>query len=233
MDKDFLPNFIYIFSNPFFITRRYLYIYIKHMSKYFKSGILLDIGCGTKPYEKLFAVDKYIGIDFEKNGNNNNPKADILYDGKKFPIESESVNYVLATEVLEHVFNPTEFIEECNRVLKVGGLCLITVPFVWDEHEQPFDYGRYTSFGLKFLAEKNGFEVIEQTKTGNFITTLGQMICTYFYYIFHNKKYIYKISLFLFFAPIQILTLMLAKVFPVNKNFYLDNIMLIRKKINL
>ena len=135
----------------------------------------------------------------------------------------------MATEVLEHVFAPEFFVREVHRVLKPKGLCLVTVPFVWDEHEQPYDFGRYTSFGLRALFERNGFEVMEQRKTGNFITTLGQLYCTYCYYYLSRNRFIYKISLPLFFAPIQIFTLALNEIFPKHQGFYLDNILLVRK----
>lgn len=230
MTSNFLPNFRYIFSNPFFITRRYLYLQIKDKSKHFKAGALLDIGCGTKPYQVLFEVEKYIGMDYSKEGANQNSNADIVYEGKQFPIKDESFEYALATEVLEHVFEPENFIKEIHRVLKEGGLLLVTVPFVWDEHEQPYDFGRYTSFGLRHLFEKNGFEVVEQHKTGNFITTIGQMTATYFFYIFSKNRYLYTLSLPFFFAPLQIVTLIFSKLLPLNNGFYLDNIILLRKK---
>src|SRR3546814_6951319 len=43
-------------------------------------------------------------------------------------------------------------------------MLLLTVPFVWDEHEQPYDYARYSTFGLKSLLERNGFNVLTQKK---------------------------------------------------------------------
>lgn len=229
MNKDFLPNIKYIFSNPFFITRRYLYNYIKQLSQHFTNGNLLDIGCGTKPYQSLFKVDTYTGMDYGKNGTNSNQNADVIYDGRRFPFKNSSFEYALATEVLEHVFDPIFFIKEINRILKKDGKLLLTVPFVWDEHEQPYDFGRYTSFGLKDLLEKNGFEVMEQYKTGNYLTTLGQMLSTYFYYILSKNIYIYKLALPLFFAPLQILALFFSKIFPSNTGLYLDNIILARK----
>ena len=55
----------------------------------------------------------------------------------------------MCNQVLEHVFNPDDFVREIARVLKPGGALLLTVPFVWNEHEQPYDYARYSSFGLR------------------------------------------------------------------------------------
>lgn len=228
--NDFLPNFRYIFTNPFFITRRYLYLHIRKFSEYISGGRLLDVGCGTKPYESFFKVNAYIGLDYHKEGANANPKADAFYDGGRFPFKKAEFDFALATEVLEHVFQPDFFISEIHRVLKPGGLCIITVPFLWDEHEQPYDYARYTSFGLRALVQKHGFEIVEQQKTGNFISALGQLFCTYLYYYFSRNKLLYRVALPLVFAPLQIFILLLAKILPRNQGLYLDNIILIRKR---
>ncbi len=229
MNTAFLPDFKYIFTNPFFITRRCLYVNIRYFSRYFTSGTLLDIGCGTKPYRELFSVEKYVGMDYAKEGGNTNPLADIYYDGKIFPLGNDSCDSVLATEVLEHVFNPVEFLLEIRRVLKPGGLCLITVPFVWDEHEQPYDYGRYTSYGLKHLVRVAGFEILEYRKTGNFPSVLGQIISLYLYYIFHKKRLTYRILLPTLFAFVQGAFLLCSKIFPKIDYLYLDNIIFVRK----
>ena len=228
-NKDFLPNWHYILTNPFFITRRYLYNNILATSKHIRGGKLLDIGCGSKPYEGFFKVDEYIGLDYNKEGANQNPNADAFYDGGKFPFKKGEFDHALATEVLEHVFEPDFFLQEIHRVLKPGGLCLLTVPFIWDEHEQPYDFGRYTSFGIRALLERNGFQVVEQKKTGNFITTLGQLLCTYLYYVLSRHRIVYRLSLPLIFAPIQLVALVCAKILPANDGFYLDNIVLCRK----
>jgi SAM-dependent methyltransferase len=199
------------------------------MSQFVKEGKMLDIGCGTKPYKNFFSRTKYYGLDYRKDGANQNPQADFFYDGGKFPFNDQEFDYALATEVLEHVFEPDFFIQEINRILRPGGLCLLTVPFMWDEHEQPFDFGRYTSFGIRALLERHGFKIIEQRKTGGFISTLGQMFCTYLYYTFSKNRYLYKLSLPLIFAPIQIMTLIMAKILPANDGLYLDNIVLCEK----
>lgn len=230
MNRDFLPNFKYIFLNPFFITRRLLFLNIQRLSVHIKKGKLLDIGCGTKPYQKFFSEAEYVGMDYAHGINSTNPVADVFYDGKNFPFKANTFDYFLATEVLEHVFNPDEFILEIKRVLKKGGIGIVTVPFVWDEHEIPYDFARYSSFGIKALFERNGFQILEQHKTGNFVLTLGQLFCTYSYYYFSRKRSIYRLSLPLVFAPIQLITLFFSKLLPSNNGFYLDNILLVKKK---
>ncbi|MFO1525295.1 MAG: class I SAM-dependent methyltransferase [Turneriella sp.] len=229
-NKEFLPNFLFVFVNPFFITRRYLYKNIEHVARQIGRGKLLDIGCGTKPYESFFQVEAYVGLDYRKEGKNQNLKADVFYDGGKFPFKKGEFDSALATEVLEHVFEPDLFMSEIYRILKPGGLCIMTVPFLWDEHEQPYDYARYTSFGLRALVEKHGFEVVEQIKTGNFVSALGQLFCTYLYYYFSRNRLLYAIARPLVFAPLQIFTLLFAQIFPKHQGLYLDNIILIKKK---
>ena len=66
-------------------------------------------------------------------------------------------------------------LSEINRVCKLNGQLLITVPFVWDEHEVPYDYGRYTSYGLKHVLEIHGFEVIHLDKSTSYVETVFQM----------------------------------------------------------
>ena len=107
---------------------------------------MIDIGCGNKPYKNLFKHCKsYIGLEIESENKNS---ADFTYDGKNFPFEDETFDSAVCSEVLEHVFEPNQFLKEVNRVLKKNGLIILTLPFFWDEHEQPYDYARYTSFGL-------------------------------------------------------------------------------------
>ena len=77
---------------------------------------------------------------------------------------------------MEHIFEPQDFLSEAKRVLKPGGYMLITVPFMWDEHEKPYDYGRYTSFGLKHLFNKNSFEVINFEKSTPGIECIFQLL---------------------------------------------------------
>jgi SAM-dependent methyltransferase len=128
MNNQFLPNLRYIFINPFFITRRYLYLYIHLISKKFIGGSLLDIGCGTKHYRSLFKVNQYLGMDYSKQGTNQNSDADVIYEGKDFPFPDESFEFALATEVLEHVFEPDFFVKEIGvflcRYFKRESLCI-------------------------------------------------------------------------------------------------------------
>lgn len=107
----------------------------------------------------------------------------------------------------------------------------MTVPFVWDEHEQPCDYARYSSFGLKFIVEKHGFRVVEQRKTAGDIRVIFQLINAYLYKILLTKKPLINwLFCFLFMSPFTILGGVLYSFLPRNDDLYLDNVILARKE---
>ncbi len=127
---------------------------------------ILDFGCGDSRYKELIDnSNNYIGIDVIDSGHPDyNKKHDLIWDKKKLPFEDNFFDLILMTEVLEHVDNVETTLKELHRVLNINGSMLITVPFLWKEHEKPYDFQRYTSFGLKNLFIKNGFEIISQRK---------------------------------------------------------------------
>jgi len=120
----------------------------------------LDLGCGLKPYEAEFKKAQYIGIDLQHEGEISEfKKPDLFYDGIKIPFMDQTFHGVLCTEVLEHVPKPQELLEEINRVLVPGGKLIISVPFIYREHEEPYDFTRFTKFGLENILIANGFSV--------------------------------------------------------------------------
>lgn len=228
-NEQFNPRFLGLFINPFYFARKGLYKNISKLTHHLH-GKLLDIGCGNKPYEGICNVDEYIGLEIDDDGNRNHSCADKFYDGKVIPFKDNSFDSILSNQVFEHVFNPNEFLIEINRVTKIGGTFLITVPFVWDEHEQPFDYARYSSFGLKHILDINGFEIVEHRKSNNGIETIFQLINAYIFKVTYSKR----ISINLFFtlflmSPINIIGKILSLMLPINNDLFLDNIVLAKK----
>lgn len=227
--EQFEPKIFALFFNPFYFARKGLYENISMLSKYIK-GDTLDIGCGQKPYEKLFNSSEYIGLELDLPENRRSKKADYFYDGNTFPFQDNEFDSVIANEVFEHIFNPDDFLNEIRRVLKPAGTLLMTVPFVWDEHEQPFDYARYSSFGLKHLLKKSGFEVIECRKSINDIRVIFQLLNCYIYKKTVTKNvFINLFTTFFLISPFTILGELLSKILPKNDDLYLDNIILFKK----
>ena len=195
------------------------------------TGRTLDVGCGSKPYEALYSASEYIGLEYDTPENRENKQAEHFYDGETFPFDDGNFDSLVANEVFEHVFNPDRFLQEIQRVLKPGGKLLLTMPFVWDEHEQPHDFARYSSFGIRHLLEKHGFEIVEQRKSMDDIRVIFQLINAYIYKITITKNGWINAFLILFLmSPFNILGEILGWLLPRNPDLYLDNIVLARKR---
>jgi SAM-dependent methyltransferase len=229
IQEQFNPKILGLFINPFYFARKGLYKNVSELIPNLK-GKLLDIGCGTKPYQSNCNVDEYIGLEIDDKGNRNHSVADVFYDGKVIPFQDKDFDSILSNQVFEHVFNPNHFLQEINRVIKMGGVFLMTVPFVWDEHEQPYDYARYSSFGLKHILSENGFEVVEHRKINSGIEVIFQLFNAYIYKVTHTTSpYINLIISIIIMAPLNITGLILSKILPRNSDLYLDNVVLAKK----
>lgn len=227
--EQFNPKFIGLFINPFYFARKGLYQNVSELLVNL-DGKLLDVGCGTKPYEDICKVDEYIGLEIDDEGNRQHRYADVFYDGKTIPFEDKTFDSLISNQVFEHVFNPNNFLNEVNRVTKTGGYFLMTVPFVWDEHEQPYDYARYSSFGLKYILSENGFEIVEHRKSNNGLEVIFQLVNAYLYKVTLTKSiYINLLFTLILMAPVNIVGLILSKILPRNEDLYLDNIVLAKK----
>jgi SAM-dependent methyltransferase len=230
--QEFNPDMLGLLINPFYFARRGLYKNISELSKFIK-GKVLDVGCGQKPYEKLFKCEEYIGLEYDTPQNRQGKKADFFYDGKTFPFKDNEFDGAVLNEVLEHIFNPDEFLSELNRVLKDDANLLLTVPFIWDEHEQPYDFARYSSFGIKHILEKHGFEILEFKKSVDDVGVIFQLINDYIYKLIIKKdrKWEFWVTNILT-CPFNLVGLLLSVVLPKNKDLYLDNIVLAKKVRN-
>ena len=135
------------------------------------NGDVLDLGCGSMPYADIIienGASNYTGVDW--NATNRNLKykkieADI---SKTLPFPNEYTNTIVSFEVLEHLPEPDLFINECWRILKNDGELFLTVPFIWHVHEDPYDYYRFTKYGLEYLLKKNNFTDIEVEELAGF-----------------------------------------------------------------
>lgn len=224
--QQFNPGLLGAFFNPFFLARRQLWREIDAASSAL-SGPLLDVGCGTKPYRDLFKTDTYVGLDIDSESSRSRGTADAFYDGGQFPFNDAQFSSVLCNQVLEHVFNPEKFIGEIHRVLRRGGMLLLTVPFVWDEHEQPYDYARYSSFGLAALLEKNGFRVLRHRKLLADVSVVFQLANAYLFKVMHTRfTAVNMIVTALLLGPISLLGLLLSALLPKNPDLFLDQLVI-------
>jgi len=225
------PGLVGLFVNPFYFARRGLFLAVAEFAPGI-GGHLLDVGCGSRPYETLFHTTKYVGLEIDTSNNRKTKKADVFYDGGVFPFDADSFDSVVCNQVLEHAFQPDRLISEISRILKPGGRLLITVPFVWDEHEQPWDYGRYSSFGLAALLKAHGFDLIAQRKTMGDVRTLFQLLNAYLFKVTCTRNpYLNLLTTIALMAPANLAGTLLYRILPRNPDLYLDNVVL-AKKVN-
>jgi SAM-dependent methyltransferase len=137
---------------------------------------ILDVGSGLAPYRELFSHTSYTTCDWDQSLYSPEVPPDIVAPADNIPVEDESFDAVLCTEVLEHVPAPWEVLSEFHRIIRPGGAVWITVPFTWPLHEQPHDYYRYTEFGLRHLLEKAGFSQIDVAALSDTFSTLSQLM---------------------------------------------------------
>ncbi len=224
------PWFGFLF-NPFFIIRRKVF---KQVAKHAPSlkGKMLDYGCGNKPYKELFTeVRTYIGLDIENEGHSHETEpVDVFYDGDIIPFEDATFDSFFSCQVFEHVFGLPDALKEIHRVLKPGGLGLVIVPFVWDEHEVPFDYARYAQFGLRYELELAGFEIVHHEKDSHFAQVIAQMFSLYFFQLLNTKNKFLNVVFAVF--PISIINLLgitLSSIAPRVRTLFFNNTFIVKK----
>lgn len=133
-----------------------------------KDGVkrILDLGCGLKPYESLFPfAEKFIGLDIKRN-----EKVDIVGVNWNLPFGDNEFDALISTQVLEHTSKIKETVDEIRRVVKKDGLIFISVPLVFPEHGAPYDFYRFTKYGLREVFKE--FEIIEIIPSGGYINTI-------------------------------------------------------------
>lgn len=139
--------------------------------------VVLDAGAGECPFKPLFVHARYVAVD---SGVGNEEwdytGIDVFSDLFHLSLRSNSVDHVLCNDVLEHVPDPAGLITALHDVLKPGGNLFLSAPQGWGQHQGPHDYFRFTSYALRMLFERAGFEVLEIRPLGGFFYYLANRI---------------------------------------------------------
>lgn len=161
MERDYNNKRIHppIYQHDYHVLTR-LYLALANLAgKCFgNKRIVLDYGCGSAPYKKLFdqKAEKYIQVDLPGNS-----KADIIIkENEQIPLKNSSIDVVLSTQVLEHVYETNFYLNECKRLLKRYGLLIISTHGIWPYHPFPTDYHRWTRKGLEKILINTGYDII-------------------------------------------------------------------------
>ena len=136
------------------------------------TGDVLDVGCGYKPYRRWIpGAKRYLGIDVFPG-----PAVDaVIVPGQPWPVGAEEFDVVLCTQVLEHVGDVDLTTSEIVRVLRPGGTAVISVPFIFGEHNSPHDYRRLSRYGARRLLEDR-LEIVEVKPHGAIGSTIGAIV---------------------------------------------------------
>ncbi len=146
---------------------------------------LLDAGAGECQYKKDCGHLKYVAQDIAvydgkgdtglQTGSWDFSQIDIVSDILHIPEPDGSFDAVLCTEVLEHLPDPVRALDEMARLLRPGGIFIITAPFWSLTHFAPYHYATgFNRYFYEFHLGRLGFDIIELTPNGNFFECVGQ-----------------------------------------------------------
>lgn len=138
-------------------SRHRLWLENKRFADSIPAGsLVLDAGAGEAPYKSLLAHAVYESADFEKIDK---PYAQTTYvcDLKDIPVDDQRYDFVFFNQVMEHLPEPAVVLRELFRVMKPGAKLIYTAPFYFEEHGGPYDYFRYTQYGVRHLFGEAGF----------------------------------------------------------------------------
>jgi len=149
-----------------------------------KSSIL-DVGAGELVYKKYCKHLNYFSTDFGKYTGHENDgglqvddwkygSVDVIGDASNLMFKDESFDAVLLSEVLEHVPFPMKVLEEVRRILKKGGVLILTAPFASLTHFAPYFYCTgFSSYFYNYHLPKYGFNIIEIKSNGGYYDVLS------------------------------------------------------------
>ena len=212
--------------DPYYISHSTLSAAIRRAGQLINVDRLLDIGCGEKPYRRFLTARQYVGIDLPTYG----PQAvDLFGSALQLPFCDASFDALLCTEVLEHVPEPDALLKETARLLKPGGALILTTPQTWGLHLEPYDYFRYTRYGLEALAQRAELIVESIQPTCGVWATLGQRAVDAIYSRYGANKPLLIRGIVMFFCAIWLTIALAQDRIGGHRGDTLDNVLVARK----
>jgi SAM-dependent methyltransferase len=140
-------------------------------------AVILDAGAGEGQYSSLFQRHRYVAVDLGIGDETwSYDSLDAVAELEHLPFRDATFDAALNIVTLEHVREPKQVLSEIGRVLKPGGRLLLVTPMEWEEHQQPHDYYRYTSYGLRYLLDCAGFTVERLTPAGGLFRLISRRL---------------------------------------------------------
>ncbi|SRR3990172_3231812 len=153
-------------------SRANMDLVLKKLFRQLKPGIVLDVGSRNSPYRKVVPATKFMTLDADASKN-----PDItcdLNEGIKW--ESDYFDTVVATEILQYVREPQHLVNEIHRVLKPGGVCILSTRFIQPYTPNPKDYYRFSHDALQYLLRN--FRKVEVIPHGTAIQSIWNIVTT-------------------------------------------------------
>jgi SAM-dependent methyltransferase len=158
-------------------SRRYLERWVQDAAASVPSGsVVLDAGAGESPYARWFSGHHYESADFAQVDKAYSTNLTYTCDLAELPVDGSRFDLIVMTQVLEHLPEPGRVLAEMRRVLKPRAELWFSTPLFYEEHEQPYDYYRYTQFGLRHLCQSAGLEVVSIDWLEGYFGTLGYQL---------------------------------------------------------
>jgi SAM-dependent methyltransferase len=191
---------------------------------------VLDAGAGEGQYARYFARQRYCGVDLAVgDGAWDYTRLDAIADLTALPFRAATFDATLLIVTVEHLPEPGCALAELGRSLKPGGKLLIAAPHEWETHQAPHDYFRYTRYGLDYLLDKAGFEIVHLRVAGGYFRLLARRLLNGLQFFTGGLRW-------LGFIPAAVLVLPPALILPFldfldrDRNFTLGYICTARKR---
>lgn len=194
-------------------SRQGLYEFIDSLFEAFEPGLnILQIGSDGEVCERLFAQSEISGFRVTTCDIVEDKKPDILGDLCTLDLGTEVYDVIVCSEVIEHLHSPHLAVESMFRALKKGGRLIVTIPFMFPVHADPYDYVRYTKTGLKNLLKM--FESVEVTERNSYFEAIDVLWVRTLYLKSDNSFILTRIIVPFIYYLKRPLTLLLTKLFP-------------------
>lgn len=147
---------------------------------------ILDAGAGELQYKRFCPHLDYVSFDFgqydgagDKSGLQigswDNFRLDIVSSIGNIPLRDASFDATMCIEVLEHVPYPVTALRELSRILKPGGILVVTAPFAALTHFAPYFYqSGYSRYFYEHWLTEFGLEIEDMQWNGNYFEYVAQ-----------------------------------------------------------
>jgi SAM-dependent methyltransferase len=180
-------------NNIHYSLRRYFVdeFHFRHVPTLPPTSQVLDLGGHKTRKRGQFDIERYsLHVIYVNLTTAKRP--DIQADAAHVPFKAGSFDVVICAELLEHVPDPSAVLGEAHRLLREGGTLLISAPFLYRIHGDPYDFGRYTDYYWQTTLEQIGFQAIQIERQGAFFVVIIDFVKQYAAEARWHKRRLYR-----------------------------------------